>query len=412
MTAAMRNYISVTAAYWVFTLTDGALRMLVVLYFHQLGYSPLQVASLFLFYEFFGVVTNLFGGWLGARLGLNATLFGGLTLQVVALGMLAVDPAWLSVAYVMAAQAFSGIAKDLTKMSSKSTVKLIAGDQNSTLFKWVAVLTGSKNALKGVGFFLGAALLSLFGFRASVLAMAVAIALALVGARLLLSGDLGKAKGKVKFTQIFSKTPAVNILSAARFFLFGARDVWFVVALPVFLAAELGWDFWQVGGFLAAWVIGYGFVQAAAPRILRSGNMVGDEPDGKTALRLAFALAAIPAGIALALAAEVDPAAAIVLGLIAFAVVFAINSAVHSYLILAYTDSDKVALNVGFYYMANAGGRLIGTILSGLVFQLYGLVGCLWVSTIFVLVTGAISLALPTNTAPRTRPIALGEGAE
>ena len=412
MTAAMRNYISVTAAYWVFTLTDGALRMLVVLYFHQLGYSPLQVASLFLFYEFFGVVTNLFGGWLGARLGLNATLFGGLSLQVVALGMLAVDPAWLSVAYVMVAQAFSGIAKDLTKMSSKSTVKLIAGDQNSTLFKWVAVLTGSKNALKGVGFFLGAALLSLIGFRASVLAMAVAIALTLIGARLFLSGDLGKAKGKVKFTQIFSKTPAVNILSAARFFLFGARDVWFVVALPVFLAAELGWDFWQVGGFLAAWVIGYGFVQAAAPRILRSGNVVGDEPDGKTALRLAFALAAIPAGIALALAAGVDPAAAIVLGLIAFAVVFAINSAVHSYLILAYTDSDKVALNVGFYYMANAGGRLIGTILSGLVFQLYGLVGCLWVSTIFVLITGAISLALPTNTAPRTRPIALGEGAE
>ena len=415
--AAMRNYASVTAAYWVFTLTDGALRMLVVLYFHQLGYSPLQVASLFLFYEFFGVVTNLFGGWLGARLGLNTTLFGGLALQVVALGMLAVDPAWLSVAYVMLAQAFSGIAKDLTKMSSKSTVKLIAGDQNSTLFKWVAVLTGSKNALKGVGFFLGAALLSLVGFRAAILAMAVAIGLALVGARFFLTGDLGKAKSKVQFTQIFSKTPAVNILSAARFFLFGARDVWFVVALPVFLAAELGWDFWQVGGFLAAWVIGYGFVQAAAPRILRGRGAVGgaapgDEPDGKTALRLAFGLAVIPAGIALALAVGANPAAAIVLGLIAFAVVFAINSAVHSYLILAYTDSDKVALNVGFYYMANAGGRLIGTVLSGLLYQVYGLVGCLWVSTLFVLVTGAISLALPTNMAPRTRPIALGEAAE
>lgn len=411
MNAALRNYTSVTAAYWVFTLTDGALRMLVVLYFHQLGYSPLQVASLFLFYEFFGVVTNLFGGWLGARLGLNATLFGGLALQVVALGMLAVDPAWLSVAYVMLAQALSGIAKDLTKMSSKSTVKLIAGDEgskDSTLFKWVAVLTGSKNALKGVGFFLGAALLSLIGFRASVLAMAAAIALALVGARLFLSGDLGKAKAKVKFTQIFSKTPAVNILSAARFFLFGARDVWFVVALPVFLAAELGWDFWQVGGFLAAWVIGYGFVQAATPRILQGGG----EPDGKTALRLAFGLAVIPAGIALALAAGVEPVVAIVLGLIAFAVVFAVNSAVHSFLILAYTDSDKVALNVGFYYMANAGGRLVGTVLSGLIFQIYGLAGCLWVSTIFVLVTGAISLALPTNIAPRTRPIVLGEGAE
>ncbi len=417
MNAALRNYASVTAAYWVFTLTDGALRMLVVLYFNQLGYSPLQVASLFLFYEFFGVVTNLFGGWLGARLGLNATLFGGLALQVVALGMLAVNPAWLSVAYVMVAQALSGIAKDLTKMSAKSSVKLVAGGGDATLFRWVAILTGSKNALKGVGFFLGAALLSLFGFRAAVLVMAAAIALALLGARLFLTGDLGKAKAKVRFTQLFSKTPAVNSLSAARFFLFGARDVWFVVALPVFLAAELGWDFWQVGGFLAAWVIGYGFVQAAAPRILR-GRGGGDhpvpdsEPDGKTALRLAFALAAIPAGIAAALAGGLAPAPTIILGLIAFAVVFAVNSAVHSYLILAYTDSDKVALNVGFYYMANAGGRLVGTILSGLIYQGYGLVGCLVVSTIFVLITGLISLTLPTEMAPRTRPIALGEGAE
>lgn len=412
MNAALRNYASVTAAYWAFTLTDGALRMLVVLYFNQLGYSPLQVASLFLFYEFFGVVTNLFGGWIGARLGLNATLSGGLALQIVALGMLAVDPSWLSVAYVMVAQALSGIAKDLTKMSAKSSVKLVAREREGALFKWVAVLTGSKNALKGVGFFLGAALLSLIGFRAAVLAMAVGIALALLGARFFLTGDLGKAKAKVKFTQIFSKTPAVNILSAARFFLFGARDVWFVVALPVFLAAELGWDFWLVGGFLAAWIIGYGFVQAAAPHLLRGRGGADAEPDGRTATRLAFALAAIPAAIAAALAGGLAPAPTIVVGLIAFAVVFAVNSAVHSYLILAYTDSDKVALNVGFYYMANAGGRLIGTILSGLVYQVAGLIGCLVVSTLFVAITGAISLALPSEMAPRTRPIALGEGAE
>ena len=417
MNAALRNYASVTAAYWVFTLTDGALRMLVVLYFHQLGYSPLQVASLFLFYEFFGVVTNLLGGWVGSRLGLNFTLWAGLGLQVLALGMLALlSPGWpvaASVAYVMAAQALSGIAKDLTKMSSKSAIKLLVPeDASGTLFKWVAVLTGSKNALKGVGFFLGAALLSLLGFRAAVLAMAVAIALALLGARLALTGDLGRAKAKVKFTQLFSKTPAVNILSAARFFLFGARDVWFVVALPVFLAAELGWDFWLVGGFLAAWVIGYGFVQAAAPRLLRGGASAAAEPDGRTATRLAALLATIPAAIAAALAGGLAPAPTIVIGLIAFAVVFAVNSAVHSYLILAYTDSDKVALNVGFYYMANAGGRLIGTILSGLVYQVAGIVGCLVVSTLFVVITGAISLALPSEMAPRTRPIALGEGAE
>jgi hypothetical protein len=413
MNAAQRNYASVTAAYWAFTLTDGALRMLVVLYFNRLGYSPLQVASLFLFYEFFGVVTNLFGGWLGSHIGLNTTLYAGLALQVAALGMLAADPGWLSVAYVMAAQALSGIAKDLTKMSAKSAVKLVAGGGEGTLFKWVAILTGSKNTLKGIGFFLGAALLSLIGFRAAAVAMAVGIALALAGTRFFLTGQLGKAKAKVGFAQLFSKTPAVNILSVARFFLFGARDVWFVVALPVFLATELGWGFWLVGGFLAAWVIGYGFVQAAAPRLLRGRGAGGAaEPDGKTALRLAVGLAVIPAAIAAGLAGGFAPAPTIVVGLIAFAVVFALNSAVHSYLILAYTDSDKVALNVGFYYMANAGGRLIGTILSGLVYQVAGLVGCLVVSTLFVVVTGAISLLLPAEMAPRTRPIALGEGAE
>lgn len=408
----LRNYILVTAAYWADTLTDGAIRMLVLLYFFELGYTPFQVASLFIFYEVFGVVTNLIGGWLGARLGLKATLFAGLAIQVVALGMLGAVPlAWLSVPYVMVAQALSGIAKDLTKMSSKSAVKLVvAEDTPSALYKWVAVLTGSKNALKGVGFFLGSVLLTLLGFQPSLLVLAGVVLTTLLMTMLLMRGDLGTANKKAKFHQMFSRKRAVNMLTAARLFLFGSRDVWFVVGLPMFLYTVVGWNFWQVGAFMAVWIIGYGIVQASAPRFVRR-RVEGQhsEPDGKTATWLAFVLAAFPAGIALALMSGVDPTIVVVAGLIAFGVIFAMNSAVHSYLILAYTDSDKVAMNVGFYYMANAGGRLAGTVLSGLLYQWYGLVGCLWASVAFVLAAGLLSLLLPTNSAPRTRPIELGK---
>ena len=149
----IKDYIQITLAYWGFTLTDGALRMLVVLYFHTLGYSPIEVAMLFLFYEFFGIVTNLFGGWLGARFGLKVTLFSGLILQITALVLLA-QTQWLGVVYVMILQAASGIAKDLNKMSAKTAIKqLVPSDENNKLFKWVALLTGSKNTLKGCGFF-------------------------------------------------------------------------------------------------------------------------------------------------------------------------------------------------------------------------------------------------------------------
>lgn len=411
----LRNYVLVTAAYWADTLTDGAIRMLVLFYFFERGYTPIQVASLFIFYEVFGVVTNLVGGWLAARLGLKATLFIGLGIQIVALGMLALAPEpWLVVPYVMVAQALSGIAKDLTKMSSKSAVKLVVpADAPSTLYKWVAILTGSKNALKGVGFFLGGLLLTVVGFQTALLILAGLVLTALLVTALLMRGGLGRANKKAKFRQMFSNNRAVNILAAARVFLFAARDVWFVVGLPVFLYSVIGWNFWQVGAFMAVWVIGYGIVQASAPGFVRRRVAgPGGEPDGKTATWLAFTLAAFPAGIALALMGGVDPTIVVVAGLIVFGVIFAMNSAVHSYLILAYTDSDKVAMNVGFYYMANAGGRLAGTVLSGLLYQWYGLIGCLWASVIFVLAAGLLSLLLPTNTAPRTRPIKLGNLSE
>jgi len=392
----IRQYLVVTGNYWAFTLTDGALRMLVVLHFHGLGYSPLAIAALFLFYEIFGVVTNLVGGWLGARLGLNRTMNIGLGLQVVALLMLTVPAALLTVPWVMAAQALSGIAKDLNKMSAKSSIKLLLPDgQQGTLFKWVALLTGSKNALKGVGFFLGGALLALLGFAGAVLAMAAVLALVWLASLVLLNRDLGKARHKPKFSELLSKSRAINILSAARLFLFGARDVWFVVALPVYLSATFGWDFWQVGGFLAAWVIGYGIVQSFAPHL--TGKRRGRVPDGRAAFVWAALLALLPALIALGLGSALPAQPLLIGGLLLFGVVFAVNSSLHSYLIVSYAREDGVSLDVGFYYMSNALGRLLGTLLSGWVFQAHGLAACLWVSTAFVLLAALISLGLPRH---------------
>ncbi len=394
----VRNYALVTAAYWGFTVTDGALRMLVLLYFHTLGYTPLEVAMLFLFYEIFGIVTNLFGGWIGARFGVKLTLYSGIALQIVALLLLTpVNESWaiaLAVPYVMFAQALSGIAKDLTKMSAKTAIRIvIPKEAQSSLFKWVAILTGSKNALKGVGFFLGGLLLSAFGYVNALLIMAAGLFVVLLSSRWLPSG-MGKLKAKIKFRQLFSKSPEINILSGARFFLFGARDVWFVVGLPVFLYSILNWSFEQVGGFLAIWVIGYGLVQSLAPTLLRQFGS-GKPPQATTIRFWTGLLIGVPGAIALTLGTSLPAGHTIIIGLLIFGVIFAFNSAVHSYLVLAYTEDDKVALNVGFYYMANSGGRLIGTILSGLVFQLYGLIGCLWVSTFFVLLAELITLKLP-----------------
>mgnify|MGYP005752964719 FL=1 len=398
MQQTLRNYLVVTGGYWGFTITDGAIRMLVVLYFHQLGYSPFEVAMLFLFYEFFGIVTNLVGGWLGARIGLNLTMHIGMALQVVALLMLTVPDPWLSVAYVMAAQALSGIAKDLNKMSAKASVKAIAHeggqDNESRLFRWVALLTGSKNALKGAGFFVGAALLQLIGFRGALALLAGLLFLVLLVTAALLPSGVGRMKARAKFTQVFSHTPAINWLSAARFFLFGARDIWFVVALPVYLSAVLGWDHMAIGSFFALWIIGYGAVQASAPRLLRHSHH-GRGPTGNTARLGAALLLIVPAGIALALLQGWEPATVLIVGLAIFGLLFALNSAVHSYLILAYADHDRVAMNVGFYYMANAGGRLTGTVLSGVLYQTAGLAGALWASAGFVLLAALLSFRLP-----------------
>ena len=398
----LRDYSLVTLAYWGFTLTDGALRMLVLLHFHELGFSPVQLAFLFLLYEACGVVTNLVGGWIGSRFGLRLTLHLGLATQVVALCLLAqVEATWgvlFSVAYVMAAQALSGVAKDLTKMSSKSAVKLLApgsadGSEHG-LFKWVAVLTGSKNTLKGVGFFLGGWLLARFGFAPSLYGMAGFLVLVLLTVLLTLRHEMGKSKTRVSFTQLFSKSRAINLLSAARFFLFASRDIWFVVALPVFLSETLGWSFTGVGAFMAAWVIGYGIVQGLVPAMIGSKNRAG--PGAAIALSRTWGmlLFVVTAAIAAAVYLDFHTPWAVVGGLALFGVVFAINSSLHSFLILSFSDSDKVALNVGFYYMANALGRLVGTLLSGIAFLWQGLPGCLWMSAGFVLTAALLSFLL------------------
>lgn len=386
-------YVTVTAAYWAFMLTDGALRMLVLLHFNRLGFPPVQLAYLFLFYEIAGIVTNLSAGWIATRFGLTSTLYAGLALQIGALVALSrLDPSWAvagSVAFVMAVQGVSGVAKDLAKMSSKSAVKILApAGQEGALFRWVALLTGSKNAVKGTGFLLGAALLALVGFQAAVLGMAAVLLAILIAVAAFMPVGLPRGRKGAKFAEVLSKDRRINWLSAARMFLFGARDVWFVVGIPVYFYGVLSDGtpessraaFFMVGSFMAVWTIGYGVVQASAPRLLG-----GVRPMPETVGLARFwvgVLALIPAALAmLAFVQGGGPApwltVALVIGLLAFGVVFALNSALHSYLILTFTSTERVTMDVGFYYMSNAAGRLLGTLLSGLSFQLGSLPLCL-----------------------------------
>ncbi len=397
----IQQYSLITLSYWAFTLTDGALRMLVVLFFHSLGFSPLEIAGLFLLYEFFGVVTNLIGGWLAAAIGLNITLQVGLGLQVAALAMLAIDSSLLTVSYVMLSQALSGIAKDLNKMSAKTSIKALVPDaEQNRLYRWIALLTGSKNALKGLGFFLGGWLLAATSFQTAVTAMAFMLALVLLLNLIFLQKSPAAIKRGNPLKQLFSSSDVVNRLSAARFCLFASRDIWFVVALPVFLQEELGWTYLQVGTLLATWVMVYGAIQTLTPKITGwahqlAGQAGSANPSGKAAFVGSGVLCLLPALIVIALYLGLDATQTIVAGLFIFGVVFAVNSSVHSYLIVAYARAEGASLDIGFYYMANAGGRLVATLLSGLIYQVYGLTACLLGSSLFLVGTVLISARLP-----------------
>ena len=404
----VRTYGLVTGAYWGLTISDGALRMLVLLHLHNLGYGPLELSFLFLAYELMGVITNLLGGWAGSRSGLDRTLKVGLGVQIFALIAISfVEPDWnkiLSVVFVMSCQALSGVAKDLTKMSSKSAVKLVVGTgENKTLFKWVAALTGSKNALKGAGFFIGSGLLTWVGFQKSLFLLAGLVALSLMVVVLFLREEIGKSKKPQPLRIFSSESSTINRLSTARIFLFGSRDIWFVVALPVFLDEELGWSYNGIGGFLAGWVIGYGIVQSWAPSLL---GLLGRTKETVQAAKIwALMLALTTIGIAIFVSAEISVNAIVIGGLLIFGIIFAINSSTHSFLILAYSkDEDTVAINVGFYYAANALGRLLGTLLSGLAYLVGGLDSALWVSAGFLAVNWALTLTLPQtqSSAPST----------
>jgi len=405
-------YIAVTAAYWAFMLTDGALRMLVLLHFHTLGFSPVQLAYLFVLYEIAGMVTNLSAGWIAARFGLTSTLYAGLGLQVVALAALAaLDPGWAvatSVAYVMVVQGASGLAKDLAKMSSKSAGKLLAPSAAGGLFRWVALLTGSKNAVKGLGFALGAALLAGLGFVGAVLAMAAVLGVILVAVGFAMPAGLPKGRKGVAFSEVFSRSANVNWLSASRVFLFGARDVWFVVGIPIYFYAVLSDGseagdraaFFAIGGFMALWIILYGAVQAAAPRILRASDRA-EAALVRAARGWAWALAAVPAALTLAALLSDGPkgwlTGALVTGLLLFGAIFAVNSALHSYLILAFSRAERVTMDVGFYYMANAAGRLLGTLLSGMTYQVGGLALMLGTAAAMVAISALAAGRLDPN---------------
>ncbi len=402
-------YIAVTAAYWAFMLTDGALRMLVLLHFHTLGFSPVQLAYLFILYEIAGIVTNLSAGWIAARFGLTSTLYAGLALQILALlALTQLDPSWTiaaSVVFVMLVQGASGVAKDLAKMSSKSAVKVLAPSEGGALFRWVAILTGSKNAVKGLGFFIGAVALGLVGFIPAILGMAVVLTIILAAVALRMPGGLPKGRKDAKFTEVFSKSHNVNWLSAARVFLFGARDVWFVVGIPIYFYAVLSDGtvegnraaFFTIGTFMAVWIVLYGAVQASAPRILRAASR--SEGDLIAATRWwAGGLAIVPAALAVLVWWAGAPApwltATVIIGLLGFGAVFAVNSALHSYLILAFTQADRVTMDVGFYYMANAAGRLLGTLMSGLSYQIGGLPLCLATAAVFLVLAGGFAARL------------------
>lgn len=401
MDIAVRNYLVVTASYWGFTLVDGALRMLVLLHFFKLGYSPFTLSFLFLLYEFAGIVANLAGGWLATRFGIPRMLAVGQGLQVGGLLMLsALDPAWTaaaSVIWVVAAQGISGLAKDFTKTASKSAIKATSAEGSGQLFKWVAWFTGSKNAMKGLGFFVGGLLLDWLGFKPALWLMAALIGAIFLLGLLSLPRQLGKAKSSKSVKELFAKSRGVNLLAAARVFLFGARDVWFVVGLPVFLYAN-GWRFAEVGAFLAAWTVAYGGVQAFAPSLV-SRSHDGLSREVPAARLWAAVLAAVPTILALALFSGniARPDWVVVVGLAFFGLPFAVNSSLHSYLILAYAGSEKAAEDVGFYYAANAMGRLMGILLSGVLYQLGGMVACLLGSAAMLALCGAITLVLPTT---------------
>ncbi|KAI9179175.1 hypothetical protein H9P43_005837 [Blastocladiella emersonii ATCC 22665] len=399
---SMANFYAIACTYLAFTLSDSALRMIVLLELFTRKFSPVEIALMFTLYELLGVFTNLFGGVMGSRIGLRPLLLVGLVSQMAGIGMLyGLDPAWskaATTAYIAASQGLSGIAKDLVKMSGKSVTKLAAkpADSGSSLLRLVSRLTGAKNSVKGVGYFFGALLVT-WGYIPALSVLLALVVLTFVASFAYVGADLGKSAKRTTLVEIVRKqNPQIRRLSLARMFLFGARDLWFEVPLPVFLRGVLGWAYFSTGAFLATWVIVYGVVQSAAPQLVKRAGMDPHSPRPLIpVLGLLAAVLALVAGLLYAVDdSAVGTSAVLIAGLGAFAALFGVASSLHSYLIVAYSGRDKVAANVGIYYCANAVGRLAGTVASGYIYSGFGLPACLWFSVGAMVVSNAVNLLL------------------
>ena len=211
-----------------------------------------------------------------------------------------------------------------------------------------------------------------------------------------LPAAIGQAKKKPPFTGMLSNSTGINRLSLARLALFAARDVWFVVSVPIFLASVLGWSFAQVGGVHGA--MGHRLWRRAEcfSPVARE-DLTGGQAPGPG---LASTLGPRPRcghrpDPDRACDSQLPPAWTMLGGLGLFGIVFALNSSVHSYLVLAYSEADRVSLSVGFYYMANAAGRLLGTLLSGVLYQWAGVSGSLWGAVALAGLAGTVALWLP-----------------
>jgi len=443
--APVHNLYVTVWSFNLFTITDGAIRSIILLYANKLGFNAILIAVMFSMYELAGVFTNLFGGVIATRYGLKFTLLCSLVCQVVGLGLLlTIEPIFGDLetmtnkggatAFITFCQALSGIAKDLMKLSCKSMPKLVSkpGDDDK-LFVLVAWVTGLKNSFKGFGSIVGAILINFTSLVTSVCVLLGIIGLIVPAPILYMDKFLGMNKKNAVFNlKVLQKGRDVNVLSLARFFLFGARDIWYEIAAPLFLSQALLWSDWTVGLFLGGYTIVYGFFQTSVSKLFKKSSkenlsslakvfnglppvsQVKNWAYGTAAQLVVWSCILYPLYRHLINTGNSDGALwginiVFVFGVLCFAILFAVNSAVHSYFIVRYAGKDKLAMDMGFYYMANAGGRLVGTLLSGVIYyyteKQFGLSVPLWSAGATMIAAGFVAIRLEEPATEMSPPI-------
>jgi MFS family permease len=410
---AIKPFVVISASYLLFTVTDGGIRTIVLFNAFQRKFSAFEVSIMFVLYELAGTFTNFLAGIAGARWGLKATMLAGLFLQLGGIGMLF---GWSekftkeqAIIFVTIAQMLSGISKDLVKLGGKAVTKLVTPDsKQGVLYKRVSMITGLKNSLKGVGYFLGGALVQWSYFGALGVMMGIVL-LAIPWPALGLESGLGRTRREnITWRSVFKKNHNIQALSAARFFLFASRDAWFDVPLPFYLRSKegFGWERAAAAALLGAWIILYGQVQSWTPQLV--AKPLKQFPANKYHAALWAGInAVIPLVLGCFLqfsdifrAHDVRAMMPILLvGVFVFAIIFAINSSIHSYLAVKYSEGDKIAVDIGFYYMSNSAGRLFGTLVGGALFEFVGnytngFAACFWFSLCLTVVAAAITPAL------------------